>query len=176
MSAPTSSSADLANLALSRGAIADAFEFARRGRAADPIAVVNAIRWEMMELRLRARTEAPEAWVPTLAVLLERFSEDRESSSAILSNLMDMGLIQMVPNPDRPEEMLLDTRRLQAVLARFGPKITTSSGRLGVSATTGGIWTPGSQAGGSTGGLWTPGSGPPPATSGEKPKLIIPGR
>jgi hypothetical protein len=70
--------------------------------------------------------------------------------------------------------MMIDSRPLQIVLERYGPRVTTASGDLGVSATSGGIWTPGGSSGGG-GGLWTPGSGPAPG-GGDKPRLIIPGR
>ena len=102
----------------------------------------------------------------------------RRPTRLILRHLLSLGLIQMVPNPDDRKTMLLDTRPLQSLMAKYGPKVTTASGQLGVSATKGGIWTPGSGSGaGSGGGLWTPGgetgSGAP---AGDKPKLIIPGR
>ena len=43
-----------------------------------------------------------------------------------------------------------------AAHGHYGPKVTTASGYLGVSATRGEIWTPGSEAKGSA--IWTPGS------------------
>ena len=167
---------DLANLALSRDEVAEAFSWVDRGRAAEPasLKVRNAPRWDMLTVRLRARSEPPEAWVPQLAIVLERYREDRNASQTIMSNLLDMGLVQLVPNPDRPDDVLMDTRGLQAVLAEYGPRVTTASGGLGVSATKPEIWTPGAAAAGG-GGIWTPGSGAP-ASEGEKPKLIIPGR
>lgn len=140
----------------------------------------NAPIWDMVEVRLRARIERPEVWVPELAIVLERHGQDPAANQVILLNLVEMGLIQMAPNPDNPNDVLLDSRALQAVMAEFGPRVTTSSGRLGVSATKPDLWTPGSPAGGGGGGgLWTPGSGRPaaaPAPAGDKPKLILPGR
>lgn len=172
---------DLANLALSRHETAEAFDWLARGRRGEPgpLHSQNAARWDMAEVRLRSRSEAPSLWVPHLAVVLERYRDDQAASMTILSNLVDMGLIKMEPHPDKPEEIILDSRSLQAVLSRFGPKITTAAGELGISATRGGIWTPGASTpgGGSSGGIWTPGGAPPsPADGGEKPKLIIPGR
>jgi hypothetical protein len=165
---------DLANLAAARGAKDEAADWFRRGREADPAArSTHALRWDLVELRLMARTEAPEVWVPRLAVILEQKPADRGADSLLLSTLVELGLVQMVPHPDKPDEMLLDTRPLQAVLAEYGPRITTASGGLGVSATQGGIWTPGSEGGTTSGGIWTPGGGDP--AGGEK-KLIIPGR
>ena len=108
---------------------------------------------------------------------MERYREDRDASSTLLSVLVQMRLVQAVPSPDRPGEMYLDTRTLQAVLAKYGPRITTASGELGVSATKPNIWTPGSEAGKpQAGGLWTPGAAQPAAPAGEKPKIIITGR
>ncbi|MEO6807669.1 MAG: hypothetical protein ABI353_00965 [Isosphaeraceae bacterium] len=155
---------DLANLALSRYNPAEAFDWLAKGRQGEPDSLhsQNAARWDMAEVRLRSRSEAPSLWVPHLAVVLERYRNDQASSMTILSNLVDMGLIKMEPHPDKPEEVILDSRSLQAVLSQFGPKITTAGGELGVSATRGGIWTPGGDtASGSSGGIWTPG-GPPP--------------
>ncbi len=173
--------ADLANLALSRGDEAGALEWVRKGRASDPASqkAGNAPRWDMLQIRLLSRTQPPETWVPELAAVLERYPEGGETSSILISNLVDMGLMRLAPNPDRPGAMLLDSRPLQAVMSRYGPRITTASGQLGVSATKGGIWTPGSEAaGGSTtgGGIWTPGQTLPTKGGDDKPKLIIPGR
>ena len=168
---------DLANLAMSRDEVAEAFSWVTQGRAAEPatLRARNAPRWDMLTVRLRARSEPPEAWVAQLAIVLERYSQDRDASQTIMSNLLDMGLVQFVPNPDNPDDMLMDTRGLQALLTRYGPRVTTTSGGLGVSATKPEIWTPGAAASGSGGGIWTPGSAAAPA-EGEKPRLIIPGR
>ncbi len=170
--------ADLASLSANAARLPEAFEWINKGRQADTPASkpTNAPIWDMLEVRFKAQSEAPESWVPELAIVLERYRENQSASQAILLNLVEMGLVRMQPNPDRPDDLLLDSRPMQALLARYGPKVTTASGRLGVSATKGEIWTPGSQASGAGGGgLWTPGSpqGSPP---GEKPKLIIPGR
>jgi hypothetical protein len=101
--------------------------------------------------------------VPEIAVVLERYRQDKNASQLIMMNLVDMGLIQMVPSPDRPDEVYLDSRPLQALLAEYGPRITTASGRLGVSAAKPEIWTPGSGSGAGT-------------SAGGPSKLIIPGR
>lgn len=168
--------ADLANLAVSRRASnEEAMGYLTKGRQADKNPL-DAVRWDFLEVRLRARTEPPESWVPQLAIIMERYAEDRASSTAVMTNLMEMGLVQMAPSPDDREQMLLDTRPLQAVLAQYGPKITTASGKLGVSASQGNVWTPGGPAGGAGAGkIWTPGAS---GTGGspDKPKLIIPGR
>jgi tetratricopeptide (TPR) repeat protein len=169
---------DLANIALARGTPDEAQEWLRRGREADPLGrTKNAVRWDLLDVRLRTRYEEPEQWVPALAVVLDRHREDRAASPVVLTSLVEMGLVEMVPHPENPEQMLLDSRPLMALLAEYGPRITTASGSLGVAATQPTIWTPGAAAGGggstTGGGLWTPGSGEP--GGGEK-KLIIPGR
>jgi hypothetical protein len=114
--------------------------------------------------------------VPELAAVLERYGENSEASTLILATLVDLGLIRMAPDPDQRGEVLLDSRPLQAMLARYGPRVTTASGRLGVSATKPEIWTPGAASGGGSPGIWTPGAGSstPPQTGGGK--LIVPGR
>jgi tetratricopeptide (TPR) repeat protein len=172
---------DLVVLAAGQGKEEEAFDWLRRGRQADPASsrARNAAVWDMVEIRLRARSEAPESWVPELAFILARYRDDPESNRTVLLALVEMRLIQLVPGSDRPDDMRMDPRPLQALLAEYGPRVTTASGHLGVAATKGEIWTPGSSTGG--GAIWTPGSGPAsgaarPSPGGEKPKLIIPGR
>jgi len=170
---------ELANAAASRDEPAEAMRWVEAGRKAEPPAdrPKTAASWDMLEVGLRARSEPPEVWVPELAVVLERYREDAAASQALVLNLLEMGLVRMAPNPDNPQDYLLDPRPLQALMAEFGPRVTTASGQLGVAATKGGLWTPASEAGASPGGIWTPGSAAPAAPgSPDKPKLIIPGR
>jgi tetratricopeptide (TPR) repeat protein len=168
---------DLASLTLARGEKEEAYAWIAKGRQADPPARrgPNAPLWDMIEVRLKARAERPEVWVPDLAIVMERYGQDPTANQIILMNLVELGLVRMSPNPDNPEDILLDSRPLQAVLAEFGPRVTTTSGRLGVSATKPDLWTPGGPNVGSGGALWTPGSGAGNQSPGEKPKLIIPG-
>jgi tetratricopeptide (TPR) repeat protein len=171
---------DLFTVATLRGRSTEASDWIGRGRQTDPpqARTSNAPIWDMMEIRLKARIEPPAKWVPDLAVVLERYSGDAASNEKVLMSLIDMGLIRLVARADRPEEIMIDAGVLQALMAEFGPRVTTASGALGVSAARGEIWTPGSAAGG--GAIWTPGSETAPApgaTPGrERPKLIIPGR
>jgi hypothetical protein len=167
---------DLSDLALIREEPDAARDWLRRGRESVPpeARAASALRWELRELRLHSRLDAPEQWVPELAAILER-ARGEEDGAVLLPSLMEMGLVRLSPNPDRPGAMIVDTRPLQALLSRFGPRITTATGELGVSATKGGIWTPGSEAG-TPGGLWTPGQSAPDQPEGERSKLIIPGR
>ena len=167
---------DLASLAAARGDKEAAQSWLARGRQADSPTrkAANAPLWDMIEVRLKARSERPEVWVPELAIVLDRYSQDPAANQVLLMNLVELGLVRLSPNPDNPEDILLDSRPLQAVLAEYGPRVTTASGRLGVSATKPDLWTPGGPASGSGGALWTPGSGNPPP--GEKSKLILPGR
>ena len=175
---PVSVYSDLASLTAARGEMDRAMEWLARGRQADSPARrgANAPLWDMIEVRLRARSERPEAWVPELAVVLERYAQEPSANQVILMNLVEMGLVRLGPNPDDPQDVLLDSRPLQAVLAEYGPRVTTASGRLGVSATKPDLWTPGGPASGSGGALWTPGSGAGTPPAGDKPKLILPGR
>ena len=169
---------DLASLASSRGDKAASREWIAKGRQAESPARrgPNAPLWDMVEVRLKARSERPEEWVPELAIVLERYAQDPTANQVILMNLVELGLVRLSPNPDNPDDVLLDTRPLQAVLAQYGPRVTTASGRLGVSATKPDLWTPGGPASGSGGRLWTPGSASGNPPTGDKPKLIIPGR
>jgi hypothetical protein len=179
---PVTIYSDLATIAASDDRMTEAFDWIRRGRQADPAPARtrNAALWDMLEIRIKAQSESPEVWVPDLAVVMDRYLNDQAANPAIMLNLLEMGLLRMVPNPDDPEQILVDSQVLQALMTRYGPRVTTASGQLGVSATRGALWTPGSEpsgtGGGGGGGLWTPGSAAPGASSGDKPKLIIPGR
>jgi len=185
---------DLAAVAATRGHRDEAFDMVRRGRQAEPAAdkARNAAAWDVFEVRLRTRFEPPQTWVPELAVVLDRYGADPQASQTVMLNLVEMGLVEVVPAPDRPGELMIDPRTLQALLAQYGPRVTTASGRLGVSATKPEIWTPGAGAGGgggAGGGLWTPGSASPKPPAAPAPgsggaaapaagpsKLILPGR
>jgi hypothetical protein len=182
---PVAVANDLMSLSQARGDEAGAYAIFARMKGEDPAArTSNALSWDLTEIRLQATTRPPETWVPNLAVVLEKYRADEAAGPVILGALVDLGLIRLSPHPEDPSQVLLDSRALQAVLAEYGPRITTASGTLGVSATKGGIWTPGSSPapGGSTtaGGLWTPGSGPASGASdaggAKKSPLIIPGR
>jgi len=171
---------ELANFEASLDRYDEAFRRIDEGRRVELPAhrPVNAPAWDMLEIGLKARRQEPEQWVPELAIVLERYRENQAASQALMMSMLQMGLVRMVPNPDVPGDYLLDPRPLQALLAEYGPRVTTSSGQLGVAATRGGIWTPASESGAQTGGIWTPGgSSPTPGATGpDKPKLIIPGR
>jgi hypothetical protein len=173
--------ADLATITGDQDKMAEALDWVRRGRQADPTAqrIKNAPFWDMLEVRLKVGSEDPEVWVPDLAVIMERYRDDPDANQTITMELIDMGLVQILPNPDEPGDILLDTRPLQSLMAEYGPRVTTSSGLLGVSATRGNLWTPGgpATAGSGAGALWTPGSDAGQPAPGEgKSKLIIPGR
>ncbi len=171
--------ADLASIAALEDHLEEASTWLRRGREADTPALRprHAPAWDMLELRMKARNEAPEIWVPELAVIIDRYTGDSAGSQTVMMNLLEMKLVELVPNPDGSGEYMLDTRHLQTVMAEYGPRVTTASGRLGVSATKPEIWTPGTAAVGPGGGsgLWTPGSRTPPSQGG-KSNLIVPGR
>jgi len=94
--------------------------------------------------------------------------------SLLTMRLVSLGLLQIVPAPDTPEGVMVDSRILQRLLDLYAPKIAQPSSYLGVSATKGEIWTPGSESKGS--GIWTPGSDSGASEGGEKPKIIVTGR
>jgi tetratricopeptide (TPR) repeat protein len=157
---------DLANVADSRGEHAEALEWVRRGRQADPAEVRagNAPAWDFLEFKLKATHEEPEVFVPELQAIMERYGGNQDAMQIIMSGLFELGLLRAEPDPDHPGQLLMDARPLKLLLQRYGPKIATSSGRIGVSATKPEIWTPGgagSTAAGSPGAIWTPGAGAP---------------
>jgi tetratricopeptide (TPR) repeat protein len=152
---------------------AGALEWVRRGRAAEDLArrQDGPAFWDLMVIQIRATFDPLDDWVPELAVILERYRENEQASTMVTSRLIEMGLLRLVASPDRPGEVMVDSRILQRLLSHYGPKVTTSSGYLGVSATRGEIWTPQSSTQGSA--IWTPGSDQEAAKSGEK-RLILP--
>lgn len=156
---------------------AQAMEWLRRGRAEEPSSIRLPMTpiWELHELQIKMMFDQPEDWVPDLAVILERYADNPSASQIINARLVNLGLIRLVSDPERPGETLVDPRPLQYLLQQFGPRITTSSGYLGVSATKGEIWTPGSATGGSSS-LWTPGSEAGGPSSADRPRLILPGQ
>ena len=168
----------LIDLLLSRRNLVEAAEWLERARAAesDATRALAAPHWDMTEIRLRLQTEEPDVWVPELVLVLDRYRGDKNAAAVTLRHLIDLGFVQVVANPDKPSDLMLDSRILQMLLAEYGPRVTTASGELGISATRGEIWTPNAGAGGGAkGGLWTPG-GSTAASTAEKAKLIIPGR
>jgi hypothetical protein len=171
--------AEAASLEAAQGRTAEALDWLRRGRQVDP-SPERAQRqtfWDMAEIRIRATAEPPEVWVPQLAAVLDGAAQDPNANRVIMTNLINMGLIEVHPNPDDPRQPLLDARPLEMLMAEYGPRVTTASGQLGVAAAKGGLWTPGSSTGGGGGGIWTPGSEHGHASgAADKPKLIVPGR
>ena len=108
----------------------------------------NALAWEMIDLQSQMVLDGPEVWVPSLAVILERYRGNQEATSAVILRLINLGLVQVVQDPNRPDQMVLDTRTLDHYLTEYGPRVTTAGGQLGVAATRGEIWTPDSAGGG----------------------------
>lgn len=165
---------DLALESIEQGDRASAMEWIRRGRATQDLARLpdHTAFWDMMEIQIRASFDPVNDWVPELAVVIERYQANEQASAMVTSRLIEMGLLHLVSQPDRPGEIMLDSRILQRLLSLYGPKVTTSSGYLGVSATRGEIWTPQTSAQGSA--IWTPASDREAAKSSEK-RLILPG-
>jgi hypothetical protein len=166
----------LASDAAQRNERQEAFDWIAKGRSvhSDTNRRLVAPIWDMLEIQVRMVLDTPEDWVPELAVVLDRYGSDKAAMMLVQSRLISLGLIRVVPDPENPEEFALDPSLLQYFLSLYGPRITTSSGVLGVSASKGEIWTPGSSSGGTP--LWTPGSGEPAApASSDRPRLILPG-
>lgn len=91
----------------------------------------------------------------------------------MLLRLVSLGLVQAGVDPKRPDHLILDTQMLEAYLKRYGPRVTTATGGLGVAAASQtGLWTP--EATEAPSAIWTPGSGP--GRSEEKSKIILPGQ
>lgn len=170
--------ADLVRCLLAQVQNDEALETLELGRRDEPAEhrAENAVHWDLLEVRVRARFEEPELWVTRLAATMERYRNAPEDSSAVLLSMIELGLVRPVANPDKPEEILLDSRPLTMLLERYGPRVVTPDGALGVSAGKSEIWTPEKAAGGGQGGIWTPGSSAAPDAPAGASKLIIPGR
>ncbi len=74
----------------------------------------------------------PEVSVPIIAVLLERYRGDRDALSAILFRLMEMDSSALGRPPTTPTRSPWKGSSTSA--DQFGPRVTTASGDLGVSA------------------------------------------
>jgi tetratricopeptide (TPR) repeat protein len=167
---------DLALDAAARIDRAQAATWLARGRQSDPPEQrsAHALLWELIEFQLEMMLEEPEVWVRRLAVILERYRNNREATTAVMLRLVSLGLVGARVDPNYPDQLHLDTRLLDSYFRQFGPRVTTAAGALGAAAAGGGIWTPDSPAGATP--IWTPGSGSQPARAAEKPKLILPGQ
>ena len=171
---------ELATLAVNRDDPAAALSWMDRGRQTDPHIAQMANIWDIEEFRLRSRFEPVPEWVPRLVVVMDRVRNNPQATSYLTRVLISMGLVRVVADPHDPKKRLLDPSGLQSLITQFGPRITTASGEVGISAAQGGIWTPDSDRGRAASSIWTPGSGPaPPAgepAGRDKPRLIVPGR
>ena len=141
---PTTLYGELALDAAGRNDRDQAMSWLARGRESEPPLKrsAHALAWEMIELQVQMVLDGPEVWVPSLAVILERYRGNQEATSAVFLRLINLGLVQVVQDPNHPDQMALDTRTLEYYLNQFGPRVTTASGQLGVAATRGEIWTP----------------------------------
>jgi hypothetical protein len=167
---------DLALEAAQDGDRTNAENWIARGRQAESPQkrAAHSLAWEMISLEVKMLLDEPEVWVPVLAVILERCRGNQEATSAVLLRLVSLGLVQAGVDPNRPEQLLLDTQMLEQYLKRYGPRVTTATGELGVAASQAEIWTPDSGATPSP--IWTPGSTSGPARAEQKSKLYLPGQ
>jgi tetratricopeptide (TPR) repeat protein len=135
-----------------------------------------AVSWDMLDLQVKMLLDEPDVWVPTLALILERYRGNSEAVSAVLLRLVHLGLVRATVDPKRPDQLQLDTRVLSEYLSRYGPRITTASGELGAAAAQNEIWTPGSATPTTGSSIWTPGSASAAARPAGKPTIIQSGR
>jgi tetratricopeptide (TPR) repeat protein len=165
----------LAMEAVSRSERELALDWARQGRVGEPYQrrAPSAPHWDMLEIQIKSHFDELQDWVPELAVVLEKHRQNEEAKMVLTARLIDMGLVRLVPAPDRPNDFHLDTRPLYQLMSTYGPRVSTASGVLGVSATKGEIWTP--ETAPKETAIWTPGSGVGSPTGGEKSRIILPG-
>jgi hypothetical protein len=166
---------DLALDAARRGDRAKALAWLEHGRNADPLRkrAERALAWDMTELQIQIALDEPEVWIPTVAGILQRYRGDRQATSAVFIGLINLGLVQLVPDQYHPDQLALDTRHLESLLSQYGPRVTTATGETAASAAHGGIWTPEASSAGGT--IWTPDSPAPTGPSTDKPKIIVTG-
>jgi tetratricopeptide (TPR) repeat protein len=171
---------DLALEAASGGDRSTAEGWLKRGRESDSPgrSAIDRIAWEMLGLHVQMLFDEPADWVPNLAAILDASRGSQEATSYVFVRLMELGLVKPVPDPYNPDQMAIDTRVLEYLLKEYGPRVTTTTGELGVAASRSSIWTPGTAVaagGGGPAGIWTPGS-PAPGSPGEKRRVIVPGQ
>ncbi len=168
--------ADLAVEAAQEGDREEADRWLAKGRQAESPQKRSAhsLAWDMVGLQVKMLLDPPDVWVPVLAVILDRCRGNQEATSSVLLRLVSLGLVQAGVDPKRPEQLVLDTHILEAYLKRYGPRVTTATGELGVAASQGEIWTP--ESPGTPSPIWTPGSPAGAARGAEKSKLILPGQ
>jgi hypothetical protein len=166
---------NLALQAMAQSERARALDWAHQGRAAEPLErrAASAPHWDMLEIQIKSHFDQLQDWVPDLAVVLEKHRLNEEAKMFLTARLIDMGLVLVVPAPDRPNDFHLDTRPLYQLMSTYGPRVSTSAGFLGVSATKGEIWTPETSHKETT--IWTPGSDVGSPSGGEKSRIILPG-
>ncbi len=135
---------DLALDAAQSGERMQAEHWVAKGRESEPPQKRSAhsLTWDLIGLHVRMLLDPPEEWVPVLAVILDRCRGNQEMTSAVLLRLVQFGLVQAGVDPKRPDQLILDTRILEQYIKRYGPRVTTATGELGVAASQGEIWTP----------------------------------
>jgi hypothetical protein len=126
------------------------------------------VLWDLLDLHVAILLDDPEVWVPVLAGILERYRGNSDAMSAVLRRLIELGLIRAIVDPNRRDQIELDTRILDQYLKRYGPRVATTAADRGGPT----LWTPEASRGGAS--IWTPGS-EAASSSGEKPKIILPG-
>ncbi len=168
---------ELAQLAAMRQDRESVMAYVQIGRDGDPpeLKAARATRWDMLELRLMTLFDPPEEWVPRLHAIVNTNRTDHEGMNHIISELLELGLLRVVPLEDGPEgeQFAIDSRTLQTLFDRYGPRIKTI-GDTGTADRADAIWTPAKEAasrGGST--IWTPGSAPQASGPGDPPKVIL---
>lgn len=166
---------DLTMREASRGDREAAMAWVARGREVTPAArrAEAAPSWDMLAIQVGMVAGDPEQWVPELVAVMQRYESNEAATRLVMSRLIRVGLIRVLSDPDRPDDMSLDPSPLHNLITRYGPRVQTVGGGA---AGGGGIWTPGAQTGGGGGGIWTPGSGSGSSTEAEKPRLILPGQ
>jgi tetratricopeptide (TPR) repeat protein len=172
---PTTLYGELALDAAGRNDRASATKWIARGIESEPPLKrsAHALSWQMIELQAQIALDGPEVWVKSLAAILERYRGNQEATTSVLIRLVNIGLVQVVADPNHPGQVALDTRVLESYLSRYGPRITTAAGQSGAATARGEIWTPEPARGGSS--IWTPGSTSLPPESG-KAKIIVTGQ
>jgi tetratricopeptide (TPR) repeat protein len=155
---------------------AEAELWLERGRQAESSfkRSAHALAWELLDVEVQMVLGEPDIWVPRVAQLLDKYQRNQEATSAIFLRLVNLGVVQLARDPKNPEQVLLDTRNLEKLIATYGPRVTTAAGNLSSGGSGAPIWTPGST--GEPAKIWTPGSPAARAPERESARIIIPGQ
>jgi tetratricopeptide (TPR) repeat protein len=128
--------------------------------------------WEIAEWELSYQFDQISEWGPRLARLMDRLESNKEAAQELSLVLIRAGILRLAPHPTDQNRMVMDTRILHQILAKFSAPQGSMIDLSPVGGEPGRIWTPADEVPGGESRIVLPGQDP-----GGKPrsKLVIPG-